>query len=114
MFYVYILRSEKTGRRYVGSCEDLDDRVRRHNAGEAKATRHGIPWNDRRVVFGRRRSRDEPEVGSHREFFDAPRSCAKRERYYETGRGRDELDPQHRSINKVMQLKFLDASSAQA
>jgi hypothetical protein len=29
MFYVYVLRSAKTGRLYVGSCQDVDDRVRR-------------------------------------------------------------------------------------
>ncbi len=44
MFYVYVLRSGKRGRRYVESCEDLDDRLRRHNAGESKATKHGILW----------------------------------------------------------------------
>ena|SRR6478672_5853409 len=44
MFHVYVLRSSRTGRRYVGSCEDLDERVRRHNLGHSKATRHGIPW----------------------------------------------------------------------
>ena len=44
MFHVHILRSAKTRRRYVGSCEDLDDRLRRYNSGESKATRHGIPW----------------------------------------------------------------------
>ena len=27
MFHVYVLRSSKTGRRYVGSCEDLDQRL---------------------------------------------------------------------------------------
>jgi putative endonuclease len=75
MFYVYILRSGKTRRRYVGSCEDLDDRVRRHNAGEAKATRHGIPW---KLV--------------HTESFLTRREAVKKERYYKTGHGRDELD----------------------
>jgi putative endonuclease len=44
MFYVYVLRSEKTGRRYVGPREDLDDRLRRHNAGESNATKHSVPW----------------------------------------------------------------------
>jgi predicted GIY-YIG superfamily endonuclease len=39
MFYCYVLRSEKTRRRYVGSCENLPDRIRRHNAGESKAKR---------------------------------------------------------------------------
>jgi len=27
VFYCYVLHSKKTGRRYVGSCEDLDDRI---------------------------------------------------------------------------------------
>jgi putative endonuclease len=75
MFYLYILRSGKTGRRYVGSCEDLDDRVRRHNVGEAKATRHGIPW---KLV--------------HTKSFLTRRDAVKKGRYYKTGRGRDELD----------------------
>ncbi len=44
MFYVYVLRSRKTGRRYVGSCNDIADRFRRHNAGHNKATQHGVPW----------------------------------------------------------------------
>src|SRR5437016_5767507 len=33
-----VLSSEKTGRRYVGSCENLADRIDRHNAGQSKAT----------------------------------------------------------------------------
>src|SRR5438128_2199045 len=44
VFHVYILRSSKTGRRYVGSCENLSERLRRHNLGHSKATRHGMPW----------------------------------------------------------------------
>ena len=44
MFSVYVLRSSKTGRRYVGSCAQLPDRLRRHNAGESRATKHGLPW----------------------------------------------------------------------
>ena len=44
MSYCYVLRSLRTGRRYVGSCEDLDERLRPHNARESKATKHGIPW----------------------------------------------------------------------
>jgi putative endonuclease len=44
MFNVYVLKSEKTSRRYVGSCTDLHERLRRHNLGHSKATRHSIPW----------------------------------------------------------------------
>ncbi len=28
LFHVYVLRSERTGRRYVGSCEDLGEPLR--------------------------------------------------------------------------------------
>ena len=56
-FYVYVLLSEKTGRRYVGSCADLDDRLTRHNAGHSKATKHGIPW--RLVYFEEYTSRSD-------------------------------------------------------
>jgi putative endonuclease len=75
MFYCYVLRSLKTGRRYVGFCEDLAERIRRHNAGESKATKHGVPW-----------------VLVRSENFVNCSEAARRERYYKTGRGRDELD----------------------
>jgi predicted GIY-YIG superfamily endonuclease len=47
MFYVYVLQSTKTGRRYVGSCENLDERVRRHNLGHSKANtpRHPMDFD---------------------------------------------------------------------
>ena len=75
MFHVYVLKSQKTGRRYIGSCENLDERVRRHNLGHSKATRHGIPWT---LI--------------HSEKFCSRPEASKKERYYKTGRGRDELD----------------------
>ena len=74
MFHVYVLRSMKTGRYYVGSCQDLDDRIRRHNAGHSKATRHGIPW-----------------FLVKKESFSTRTEAVRRERYFKTGRGRDEL-----------------------
>jgi putative endonuclease len=75
MFYCYVLRSEKTGRRYVGFCENLTERIRRHNAGESKATKHAVPWT---LV--------------HSERFATRSEALRRERYYKTGKGRDELD----------------------
>jgi len=75
MFYCYVLRSLKTGGRYVGSCEDLGERIHRDNAGESKATKHGVPW-----------------ALVHSESFLTRLEAAQRERYYKTGRGRDELD----------------------
>ena len=75
MFHVYVLRSGTTGRRYVGSCENVDERVRRHNAGHSKSTRHGVPW-----------------VLIHTESFSTRSEAVGKERYYKSGRGRDELE----------------------
>jgi len=74
MFHVYVLRSMKTGRLYVGSCQDLDDRIHRHNAGHSKATRHGVPW-----------------FLVKKESFSTRAQAVRRELYFKTGRGRDEL-----------------------
>jgi putative endonuclease len=68
MFYVYVLKSAKTGGRYVGSCRNVD-------AGHSKATRRGAPWSL-----------------LHTERFVTRREAVNKERYYKTGRGRDELD----------------------
>jgi putative endonuclease len=75
VFYCYVLRSQKTGRRYVGSCENLAHRLYRHSTGQMKATKHGVPWS---LI--------------HRESFTNRREAVQRELYYKTGRGRDELD----------------------
>jgi len=44
MFYCYILQSSVSGKFYIGSTANPEDRVRRHNSGYSKATKAGIPW----------------------------------------------------------------------
>ena len=75
MFSVYVLRSSKTGRRYVGSCADISDRLRRHNAGESPATKYRLPW-----------------TLNHEEQFVTRSEAMARELYFKTGRGRELLD----------------------
>ncbi|RJR16934.1 MAG: GIY-YIG nuclease family protein [Nitrospiraceae bacterium] len=45
MYYVYIIKSNKDGPFYIGQCEELDERVRRHNRGYTKSTKAKIPWH---------------------------------------------------------------------
>ena len=42
--YVYILLSEKTGRYYTGSSQDVEARLQYHNAGRVKATKYQRPF----------------------------------------------------------------------
>jgi putative endonuclease len=44
MFYTYILQSDKNGRYYVGSCEDMENRLKRHNNGLVLSTKGYLPW----------------------------------------------------------------------
>ena len=73
-FFTYVLVSEAIERRYVGSCQNLENRISRHNQGESIATRHGVPW---RLV--------------HSESFPTRSEAIRRELYFKTGAGRDEL-----------------------
>ncbi len=43
MFYVYILKSQTTKRYYIGSTQDVENRVREHNRGETISRRKEIP-----------------------------------------------------------------------
>jgi len=74
MFYLYVLRSQQTGGLYVGSTTDVEKRLQRHNRGDAKSTRHGVPW----AVL-------------HTESFITRSEAVRRERYYKTGHGREEI-----------------------
>jgi putative endonuclease len=44
MFFMYILQSELHRRYYVGSTQEVVNRVQEHNSGECVSTRSGIPW----------------------------------------------------------------------
>ncbi len=44
MYFCYILYSKSLDKFYVGSCSDLENRIRKHNLGHATFTSTGIPW----------------------------------------------------------------------
>ena len=44
MYHVYLLKSRKDGRLYVGYTNDVERRLRAHNAGFVTYTRKYLPW----------------------------------------------------------------------
>lgn len=44
MYYLYLIRSSKTKKFYVGTTPDLEKRFYSHNAGKNTATKYGVPW----------------------------------------------------------------------
>ena len=43
-YFVYIIQSEKDGRYYIGSTQNLEERLDRHNQGRSKFTKGRGPW----------------------------------------------------------------------
>ena len=43
-YYVYILLSEKDGKKYTGYTSNLDQRLQAHNTGQVKSTKHRRPF----------------------------------------------------------------------
>ena len=74
MFTMYVLRSKTTGRHYTGSTSDLISRLSEHNTDVSTSTKNRGPWE---LI--------------HREDFHTLSEAVRRERYFKTGKGRDEL-----------------------
>jgi len=43
MYYIYILKSKKTGKYYIGYTRDLKERLKYHNSGWTPSLRKHIP-----------------------------------------------------------------------
>ncbi len=74
MYYVYVLRSGKDSKHYIGSTTDLDRRVEDHNAGKVLSTRDRRPFE---LIYS--------------EKFKTKDIAEKRERFFKTGKGYDVL-----------------------
>ena len=72
--WIYILKSERDGIHYVGSTQNVEERLRRHNQGDYRFTKGYRPW---RLVF--------------KESVKSRSEAVKRERFLKTGIGRNEL-----------------------
>ena len=61
-YKVYILKSDKDGRYYVGSTSDLERRILDHNNSKVKSTKCGVPWkivyDEVHVTLSKARSRE--------------------------------------------------------
>ncbi|MEK9156416.1 MAG: GIY-YIG nuclease family protein [Patescibacteria group bacterium] len=74
MYQVYILQSRKNGRYYTGSTNNLKRRLAEHNSGRSEYTKPTKPFD---LVYS--------------EVFETRTQAVQRERYFKTGKGREEL-----------------------
>ncbi len=64
MYTVYILKSIKDNGYYIGQTEDLEERLRKHNAGQVKSTHSRVP-----LVLVRNESFTTRSEAMQREYY---------------------------------------------
>ena len=74
MYVVYVLRSLKDGKRYIGYTSDLPKRLKEHNSGKTESTKRRRPFD---VVY--------------KEEFQEEEDAKTREKFFKSGVGREEL-----------------------
>ena len=72
MYYVYVIKSEKNGKNYIGYTEDLEIRLLSHNQGKVRSTKAYKPY---KLLY--------------KEEFSDKTTARKRELFLKSGRGRD-------------------------
>jgi putative endonuclease len=73
-YWVYAIKSENDSRIYVGMSEDVEKRIKEHNAGKTKSTKGFRPW---KLIF---KLKAESRLDARR-----------LEIYYKTGIGKEKL-----------------------
>ncbi len=74
MYYVYVLKSEKSSSLYKGQTDNLEKRLKEHNNGKVKYTKSYIPWE---IIYY--------------EVFTTREEAVNREKYLKSGIGRQFL-----------------------
>ena len=74
MYTVYVLRSLKDSRTYIGCTKDIENRIKEHNLGEVKSTKGRTPF----ILW-------------YKEDFLDKYEAFKREKHFKTAWGRRQL-----------------------
>jgi len=71
MYYVYVLRSKISPKRYIGRSKHPEKRLIEHNKGRTKSNKYGIPWET-----------------IYTEKYNSIEEAIQREKYLKTAAGR--------------------------
>ena len=74
MYFIYVLKSLKDNRTYVGYTNNVEERLKKHNSGQVKSTKYRQPLE---LLFS--------------EEFKTSQEARKKELYWKNGRGRRKL-----------------------
>ena len=83
MFFVYYLKNFKNDDIYIGSTENLENRIRLHNSGRVRSTKFYKPW--RLLDF---------------EVYNSRSEAVKREMFLKTGQQKELLKKRYGLVAK--------------
>lgn len=83
-YFVYIIKSLKTGKRYIGFTCDIDKRLKEHNTGKSYWTRNKGPWE---LVYCEEKM--------------TAKEAENREKFFKSGDGRQALKNILRESSKI-------------
>jgi len=84
-YFIYVLKSKSYNNFYIGSTQDIENRIREHNSGRCRYTKGRIPW-----------------VLVYSEEFSTRSEAMKREKFLKGGKGREFLKGE---LNKVLNME---------
>ncbi len=82
LFQTYVLKSLKDGIRYIGSGENAEERLIRHNIGDYRFTKGHRPWQ---LIY--------------KEDYNTRAEAVRREKFLKSGQGRKWLNEHGRTWN---------------
>ena len=80
-YYAYVIYSSSYDKYYKGHCQNLENRLKEHNAGKTKSNKAFRPW---KLVYY--------------ETFETRQEAITREKYFKTSAGR-------KFLKKVMRIR---------
>lgn len=84
MHYVYVLKSRKDNKLYIGCTSNLKKRLAEHNTGSVRSTKSRLPFD---LIFS--------------ENYESKYDAFNKEKYYKTAKGKKEL------VEKINNCRFV-------
>lgn len=78
MYWIYVLKSQKDKKRYIGYTSNLEKRIEKHKKGQVSSTKFRRPLE---LIYS--------------ETFTVKEDALRREKFLKSGKGREYLDSQN-------------------
>ena len=76
MYFVYVLKSTKHNRYYIGVTKDIHKRLKKHNNGSSRSTKPYRPW----VIIYNEKYKDKSDAYRREYYLKSPKGYLEKKR----------------------------------